>query len=388
MITTIKNRIGASETEHETNKKEHTAKGIVNLWGGLSEEAHEWIVEECSAFGSEDLTLLLKRDEPLQRNPFDAADHGAAAWGGRDERGIRKQLRHTFGRNAEIFSVLAVDGTGMTAMKAARPFKELSLDSMTNFVVASPNPPEHERVCRAVNLSTIDPRKHSHVFLTKADRDEHAAYPHELAQLVLSFRWIDSTNTFSRAAAYRELEPNGIKQTRNAISDALTDMRLHFGSRPHELFGFDPGEYLTNPDAVDIWREDRFQAFVRVPRRRFDGTAVTEGLGSQLIDVSAATAPVDSVHVILTRQLSSEFMTRVRTDHLRWLHSNAESVDHWTEVVEDEFGWGVDPQEKLEWLTRTEMGVNHPTVRAVFEEDSDGDGESVHDAGGEHDGEW
>jgi hypothetical protein len=381
MYTTIKNRVIASETEQEMSKKEHSAKGIANFWGGLSEEAHEWIVEERSAFGSEDLTLLLKRDEPLQRNPFDAADHGAAAWGGRDERGIREEMRRTFGRNAEIFSVLAVDGTGMTAMKAARPFKKLSLDSTTNFVVASPNPPEHERVCRAVNLSTVDPRRHSHVFLTKADRDEHAAYPHELARLVLSFRWIDSTNTFSRAAAYRELEPNGIKQTRNAISDALTDMRLNFGSRPHELFGFDPGEYLIDPDAVNIWREDRFQAFVHVPQERYDGTAVTEGLGSEMIDVSAATAPVDSVHVILTRQLSSDFMTHVRTDHLRWLHRNAESVDHWTEVVDDEVGWGADPQEQLKRLIWTEMGINHPTVRAVFEANPDPE------AGGENDGE-
>lgn len=366
MFKSFKNRLTDSENEPNNTSAAHEGKGIVSLWSSLGEDTHKAVEQYRSLFACEDLTLFSKGDEPLNRDPWRALDHGQAAWGG--DLGIRKELRVKFGQKAEIFMVLPVDGAGMTAVKAAQPFKELPLEVATNFLVGSPNPREHERVCRAINLATIDPRSFNQVFLTKADHDENEAYPRQLAQIMLTFRWIDSTNTFSRAAAYQELEPSGVTQTRQAIQQALQELKEEFGSRPQELFGFDPAVYVADPQAIDVWAETQYEAFVRIPAELYEGTSVTENLGTAEIDVDAKPAPVKSVHVILTRQLSSEFITHTKTDHLRWLYENADTIDHWRKIIESRFGYDADPREKLDHLVRNGLGVNHPAVDAVFED--------------------
>lgn len=349
-------------TRNEEVKARYSSKAVVNHWSSINNETHESFRSIADKYGCSDIVLNKVPDRPFSRNVFKAHSDGSVA----KER-HRQTLQAELNGIAEVFSVVSPDGAGMTAMASAQPFQRIPLEVLTFLLVVSPSPRSHEQVCQAVNLATLLPDKHNYVFLSKADHDEHPAYPRKIAKMLATLRWIDSTNIFSRAAAHREIQPGSIAPTRAKIRETLLDLKTELGTQSDELLGFDPAHWLVGDmSAAEIWGEDKFEAYVRVPLR-FEGTNLTDRLGGNGIVVKTDAVPVPYVQVFMTREVSSEFVSRVKVAKLRWLWQNAYDVDHWCKLVRRERGRDVDPRRAVKEFVTERLHIRDPDVLAVFE---------------------
>lgn len=372
-MVSISNPFGSGTSG--ADKSKYKGKGIVNLYSSLSEETHDAVERQRSEFGfgsrlgRGNVPMHKESDEPLLRSLHRAADMGKAI-----RRDIHSDLYDKFQDTAEMFSVVSPDGAGMTTISTIEPFKQLPLDCANYFLVVSPNPQSYERVCRAVNLATLEPNDYkNYLFLSKANHNENLHYPRKLARLLLTSVWVDSTNFYNRAVIHREIDPNGPKKTRQKIESLFPKLKREIGTQPRDLIGFDPSDWVfEDVDSMDVWADDHYEVYVRVPSgSKYDDEKMSENLSQGSIKVNAPHAvPVPKVQILFTRRLSTEFLDTVRTSGVRWLYRNAEEIDHWRECVRRERGWNVDLQQEVERFVTEELGVRDPVVQEVFEEEA------------------
>lgn len=341
-------------------KARYSSKAVVNLWSSLSDDTHKSFLDLADEYGCSDIEKHQAEDEPFSRNVFRAHSHGSVS-----KEDLRETLQTKLRGVAEVFSVMSPDGAGMMAVAGAQPFRRTPLDALTFLLVQSPSPRSHERVCRALNLAALNADKHNYLFVSKADHNESPAYPRKIAQIIGTLRWIDSTNIFSRGVVHRELEPGAISPTRNLIQETLLDLKIEMGTRPDELLGFEPATWLIEDlPEEDIWGEEKFEAYVRVPLE-YEGTSLTDQLGGNGVDVNTDAVPVESIQVLMTREVSRAFVREVKVGGVRWLWENAHDVDHWCGIVPRD----TEPQRAVEEFVRETLRVRDPDVLAVFEGD-------------------
>jgi hypothetical protein len=354
--------------EHSDLDRDQRGKAFVHLWSTLSEATHRAISSELEAVGiNEAVTTYSAGDFPAGRSVHQGADRARTS-GRREVSDIDAALAD----RAEVLTFMTPDGTGMTGVESLQPYYTEPLDAITRFLVVSPEPTDRERICRAFNLATLGRKELQNVFISKASHDETPKYPRALASIGATAVFIDTTNLFEPALTHETVPARGVSATRRGIERAILRGRAELGRGPSDLVGFDPADWFppsVSPDEVDVWGSNTFEARLVIPSE-YEKSELTERLLADDDDIrlKAKTAPVDEIRVLLTRELTSEFVRTVKTSNIEWLYRNADSLDDWRKEISDECSPTTDPQEEVADFLVRELNVYDEEVLDTLRE--------------------